>query len=247
MMPTPNSEKIEFAKSIATQLIETAPGGNWLNEFISFRSKIKQARINQFIDLLQNYFAAPSNKVYHFDLMSDEDFTDIFESVVLRVVQTKAITKIGRFKNILINQLRSNEPVCLLESFLDLTLKLHEKQIEILVEHLKLAEELGNQDILSLNNTIKLDVERDRKLMIDNKQNRFLEMQEKSDNFMKKRKAEYYNISSNEYEYFVQDLVSKSLLINSTIGGIGIRRYEVVEITSYGIEYLNFIRLDESE
>lgn len=57
-----------------------------------------------------------------------------------------------------------------------------------------------------------------------------------------RRNHDFYNISKSDYLYYVQDLISKSLLYDSGIGGIGTTPFEILSITDFGERFLEFIK-----
>jgi hypothetical protein len=238
-----NSEQKVAAQEIAKLLLSTTPAGTFLSAFIDFQGKIKQKRINQFISGLQNFFdqSVPGQK-FHFDLMSEEDFTDIFEGVLKRVAQTQSLAKHQRFKNIIINQIQGEIATEMTETFLELTLRLHDKQIAILRDLNQLITAIVGSELLGLNNTLQVQLKEEERLMQEKQPNHYTEMKEKHDRFFEKRNGSYYQMTDPEYAFFIQDLSSKSLVVDSGIGGIGINPFELVEITTFGRKYLQFIR-----
>lgn len=56
------------------------------------------------------------------------------------------------------------------------------------------------------------------------------------------RSAEYYNLNENKYQFYLQRLYSQGLLIDIGIGGIGKEPFEMMNITEFGMEFINFIK-----
>ncbi|NLV62333.1 MAG: hypothetical protein GXY12_02900, partial [Clostridiaceae bacterium] len=55
------------------------------------------------------------------------------------------------------------------------------------------------------------------------------------------RKNDYYGIDEETYKYYVQDLVSKALLIDNGMNIVGARPMDLLDITSFGHAFLGFI------
>ncbi len=151
----------ELLISVRKQILDVEPSGTgkFLNEFFDYRSRIKQNRINSFIESLQTYLQQTHyNEKIHFDLLNEEDFTDIFESVLRRVVVTKSLEKLNRFKLIITKSLIEPKEINFTESFLDLITGLHEKQIEILYCYYEIDRSLKRDGLLELNNTLRIEL-----------------------------------------------------------------------------------------
>ncbi len=74
------------------------------------------------------------------------------------------------------------------------------------------------------------------------KKNNYKEIQNRLQDFLKYRTSEFYKISQDEYLFFVQDLSAKSLLIDYGLGGIGVNPFDLMEITEYGKQFLEFTK-----
>ena len=56
-----------------------------------------------------------------------------------------------------------------------------------------------------------------------------------------RRMAEYYGISKAEFLYYKQSLASKALLIDWGVGALDVRPFEIMNITRFGEDFINFI------
>ncbi|ADU28499.1 hypothetical protein [Evansella cellulosilytica] len=197
--------------------------GTLLNEvFFDYRGRLKQQRINTFIEDLKKYLDSHVNE-RNIDMkyVRSEQFGDLFESIINRVSQNNQKDKIDRFKSVLVNQMIAPYETDYTETFLDIVSKISEKQIEILSVYRKVHEgiiknedDLMNRNLLDANHELK------------------------TSDF---RTPQYYNLDKNIYMFYVQDLVSKSLLLDDSINRFSTRPYEILEITAFGLEFLRFI------
>src|SRR5690606_3919762 len=102
--------------------------------FFEYNGRIKQKRLNHFIEILADNFTQESD--IKIENIQTEDFNDLFESVLRRVVRTKSEWKLNKFKDILINELNSpTKQIELVELYLDLISDLSEEELTILYHH----------------------------------------------------------------------------------------------------------------
>ncbi len=216
--------KKEIGISTLKGLIGAIPyAGTALNEVLfEYRSRLKQNRVNKFIEELSKYFESIDENSIDLKNIKSEQFSDLFESILLRVVNNRSETKLHYFKNILINQIKNKTNINFDETFLDLITRLNEDQINILntykkvkLNYISTNDNLENIDVLQ-GGTKKVISEF--------------------------RYHSYYNLEPATYLFYVQDLVSKSLLKDIGIGRFtDVDPYEILEITHFGLEFLDFI------
>jgi hypothetical protein len=129
----------EVLQSTVKSLFGAIPyAGTAFNEvFFDYHSRIKQNRLNNFTEILAEYFE--QHQDIQIDNIKTEHFADIFETVLKRVVQTKSKSKLKRFRTILINELKNpTEQIELVDLYLDLitTLELQQKSRQwVKVDH----------------------------------------------------------------------------------------------------------------
>jgi len=253
----------EAAISMAKSAFSTIPfAGGALNEiFFDYRSRLKQNRLNSFVELLSAFFSG------HPDIdqerLKTEEFSDLFESVIRRVLQTKSKEKHLRFRDILTRQIlypaseTENAEICL-----DLISTLDETAVCILQEHQvwgnRYAEINPKRQVLLTK--IKVDGERlnDLKRDVDAHQMQIGKLatqiklnQAKVEvynttvlNLQKFRKAEFFELTDAEYLYYKQTLYAKGLLIDKGIGTHGGNQtFHYMWLTEFGQRFLDFIRL----
>ncbi|MGW8825316.1 hypothetical protein ACWGNU_24650 [Paenibacillus lautus] len=218
----------DIVKSTGISLTKGAIGaipyvGTLLNEiFFENRGRLKQERVNRFIEELKIYISKEVNQnQFDFDYIKSEQFSDLFESIIFRISQNRSEEKLHRLKKVLVNQMTSPYETDYTETFLDIASKINEKQIEILNTHrkaeygqIKNEDKLLDRGILDANHTVEVSNFRDN---------------------------EYYKLEKAQYMFYVQDLVSKSLLLDDSINRLSTRPYTILKITAFGIEFLRFI------
>ncbi|GFZ84535.1 hypothetical protein GCM10011531_14110 [Aquaticitalea lipolytica] len=248
-------DKKEILVSSAKSIFGVIPfAGTALNElFFEYNGSIKQKRLNNFIDILSEYFA--KNSDVKIENIKTEDFNDIFESVLRRVVQTKSELKLIRFKDILITQLNNPiQEIELVELYLDLISSLSEEEISILHGHrnfdLNYEEEINNLN--KLRDELNQITEKQKRETIIINQSRYHddevrvksgieEIEDKIEPLKKLRTSEYYELSYQKFEFYKQRLFSKGLLVDNRMNRNGSFAFQNMGITEFGLEFLDFI------
>jgi hypothetical protein len=237
--------------------------GPVLNEVIfDIRGRIKQERLNRFTQMLAEYFIG--NPDFDTSILRAEDFSDLLESVLKRVIQTKSESKHKRYRNVLITQIERNfSEIDNSERYLDLISTLNEVEIFILFSHqvfdegfLLEKEELRSfkRDRESLNLQLKEEVKLSTegsandqpKVQADlsevNKKIKLLEI--KLEGFKIYEEASFYSITHNQFNYYKQNLYSKALLVDIGTGTYGHAPFANMGITEFGREFLQFLTAD---
>ena len=75
--------KKEIAEATLKSIFGAVPYvGSFLNEIVfDYRSRVKQNRLNEFIDLLSEEFSKRSHDEVDFKKMESDEFGDLFESI----------------------------------------------------------------------------------------------------------------------------------------------------------------------
>ncbi len=255
----------EIAISAAKSALSSLPWpiiGPVLNEVLfDYRSKVKQNRLNIFTEFLIAFFI--DNPEIDPQSLKTEEFSDLFESVVRRVLQTKSKEKHARFRNILIRQIRQPyQDIENAETYLDLIGALNETAIWILREHLEFTEAYevidpirkvvisrttsGQEKINKMPGNTQEEQEKREivktELKIDQE---VVEQYNKQITGLQEfRKAMHYNISESEYLYYKQTLYAKGLLIDKGLGG-GMGNnppFQWMWITEFGRKFIEFLK-----
>jgi hypothetical protein len=228
-------DKKEIRVSVLKSIFSVIPyGGAALDElFFEYNGRIKQNRLNRFTEILAENFTI--NTPINIENIKTEDFNDLFESVLRRVVQTKSELKLLRFKDILIKELNCpSENVELIDHYLDLISNLTEEEIKIMYNHrfftISYEEEIDEMNSLKDNlNTLEQQMKNETIIINESKFRKpYNEVKIKYDkkkeyilSFAKYKKAEFYGLSENKFMFYKQRLFSKGLLIDNRMNRIG--------------------------
>ncbi|MEM7106437.1 MAG: hypothetical protein AAF502_25135 [Bacteroidota bacterium] len=261
---SPQNEFQEKGSTALRALIEAIPyvGGS-INTMIDHRNRVKQKRLNHFVELLRQYFEGQKEDRIKLHVLDTEEFGDLFESVISRVVKTKSEEKLNRFKNILVNQLSESQKFDFSETYLDLVFFLSDKQIEILILHAMIPEKVSSyyEEIPNLRNEIETlngVLFKEKQLKENGKANDYDLIQKsihrkkkvlskkinRTEEVKKARSPETYQIEETEYNILVQDLVGKSLLMDLGASLERVNPFEVLAITDFGLDFLNFVQVN---
>jgi hypothetical protein len=252
-------EKKEITVSVLKSIFGVIPyGGAALDELLfEYNGRLKQNRLNRFVEILAENFT--KNAVINIENIKTEDFNDLFESVLRRVVQTKSELKLLRFKDILIKELNCpSENVELIDHYLDLISNLTEEEIKILYNHryftIEYEEEIDEMNLLK-DNLTSLEQQLKKESMIMNESKfrkphdevkiKYEKKKEYILSFAKYKKAEFYDLSENKFMFYKQRLFSKGLLIDNMMNRIGNLPFGHMGITEFGNEFIDFIKNSE--
>ncbi|WP_138435154.1 hypothetical protein [Winogradskyella algicola] len=253
----------EYGISTLKGMVGAIPfAGTFLNE-VAFeaRSRIKQERVNRFIEEFSEYMNEHSDGEDNFDTLNTEQIGDIFEEIVISVSKTSAEHKRNVFKSILHNQLYSDE-IDTDETlrFINITNELTNNQFKILTAFSSLSDNVLKYkvQIIELQDETKklkekiLDLQ--EKYSGDGTTTKKLkERLSKIPRLIKKRELALKsgNINPNYHTTFdltrevyiseVQDLISKGLLFDFALRTQLIDPFVHFGMTSLGRSYMNYI------
>ena len=223
---------------------------------------IKKTRADQFLIEFSEFLKTFIGDQETLSKINNYDFLDLLDSVIRRVVNNKSEVKKERFKKILKNQILNPRKSDLTETYLDIIEKINETQIKILKCHLEIKYSDYDNLTTMINSNKKYEKELEsllkkelklneagaanshnvvKKDLTDIKQKR-TERENKLRIINYKRYSSYYKISDADYFFYVQDLISKSLLYDTGIGRYGYQPFNILSITSFGERFLNFIK-----
>lgn len=256
----------DYQKELITSTLKTTISlipiyGGIINEIVfEYSGRLKQKRLNQFTELLIDYINE-SNIETNLDNIDKDDFTDVLESILLKVTRTKSLDKLKHYRDLLFHCIETKTwDIENTERFLDLIYNLKEYEIIILNNHLnfddqydsliqtleeKIEERYSLENILKNESTLKEDGfanNYDRYLKeIEIINNEIKKMESYKLQLSKNREAYFYNLNEEEFLYSKQKLYSLGLLIDSGIGAIDVEPFEIMSITSFGKRFINFI------
>lgn len=253
------SNKKEILISIGKSVLGAIPyGGTAFNELIfEYSGTIKQKRLNRFVEILAENFTEDSG--INIENIKTEDFHDLFEAVLQRVVRTKSDSKLKRFKDILIRQLNHpSEHSELNDHYLDLISNLTEEEISILYNHRHFTMEYEEKvdemnrhksNLGALENQMKKEsiVIGQSKFQqpFDSLTVTYNKCKKYIDSFSKYKNAEFYGLTENVFVFYKQRLFAKGLLIDDRMKRIGNLPFSHMGITEFGVEFIDFIKNSE--
>jgi len=222
--------------------------GPVLTEFFEFRGKLKQNRLHAFIELLENYFS--NHAGINLENFQTEEFGDLFESVLKRVVLTQSSEKMRMFKDIIVNQIENPlQKVADIEIYLDLVSELSEMEIKILSEYRQFAKkfqpEINHMNHLEHKLSL-LEKRIDKSSPSYNSelailQAEFRNKRKELSSLQNVYKPDHFGITQDQFLFYKQRLFSKALLIDTSIGSIGGKAFKTMAITQFGIQFIDYI------
>lgn len=245
------SNKTEIKNSVLRTLLNSISIpvlGPVLTEFFEFRGKIKQNRLNQFVELLENYFS--NHAGVNLESFQTVEFGDLFESVLKRVVMTESADKMRMFKDIIVNQIEfPSTPINESELYLDLISELAETEIKILFEYRQFIKKFQPEvdELLHLKNQLEsLRNKIDKSPDSYNSELLSLETEvgakRKALNTLQNLyKHDHFGVSNDQFLFYKQRLFSKALLVDNGIGSIGGVPFKTMGITQFGIQFIDYV------
>lgn len=260
-MNTTSEERKEIALLGIRHLLTLFPVvGSLLNDvFFQYRSNIKQARVNKFVESLEQQIAS-------LDIdprtLQTEASVDLFETIFRKVADNRSEEKREGLKNILVHGLQHQGEVEYCELFADLLLSIHSKELEVLAAHepyllngkgpltrkQEIEEELDQRSRAMTKradpvthlfmNTIDLRTARSVDIMLAD----LAETKELLEQYRQMCVPERFGMSEDELKFFLQNLLSKGLLRDDGVGSIGVDPNEIMSITHFGLKFLQFIK-----
>jgi|BioPla2DNA2_1021312.scaffolds.fasta_scaffold08653_3 hypothetical protein len=213
-----------LGSSFGEALLSRTPGVGLLSDtFFRYRDRIKQERMYSLLEELKKNIDAMDPRGFNLEYLRSEEFSDILESILWRVVNTASEEKVHRFKMILLNEMKHTYESDFKETFLDIAFRINEDQILILnhFREVKGSEPESNPE----RGVIKSEDAGDEGARAS-----------------LNRKRDLLGFDESKYLFYVQDLVSKSLLYDEYVGVFGgAKPYTNLRITPFGEEFLGFI------
>lgn len=248
-----NTGKPEIKNELYTMFLKTLAstfiGPSLTDAVFDLRDKLKQKRVNEFVESIATYFG--SEKLRNIDerRLATEAFSDIMENVLVKVSKTRSIAKIALFKQVLIDHIVSDTTADMTEMYLEIIDKITEKQLLILkglsqTPTARFADLYEKMHHLQTEiNTMMAETRRKVDYIKDDSQmiGRML------------RTWEYnaydpatYNCEPSEFKYLIQDLFNKGL-IKDKGATFGAEPFVLVEINEMGIAILDFLKHDTAK
>ncbi|RYE13945.1 MAG: hypothetical protein EOP45_20415 [Sphingobacteriaceae bacterium] len=259
-------EKMEkYSKEIDVAVLRSMFGaipvvGGALNEVIfDIRGRVKQERLNRFIELLSEFFT--NRPDFDAENLKSEDFGDLFEEVLRKVVQTKSSAKHKRYRDVLVNGIETSVfDIDNSSRFLDLISSLEEVEVIILSSYAKYGNELFQvmeefdslrENVSSLNQQMREELKLSAAGSANDKTKVMQELSLAKDRMriLEKKKSDlvsftdcgYYSLNEGKFIFYKQSLCSKALLVDVGAKKFDYQPYRDVEITTFGIEFVSFL------
>lgn len=231
-----NNNAKEILTGLAKGSLSLIPcAGGYLNEiFFDIRGRIVQDRINNFVNSFIEHLKKLGITIDE-EVLTSENFNDMYISIIRYVIETKSQFKLNIFKSILESSLTVSYESDFKETFLELVNKLDYMEFEIL-NMFKDTGRAGSMDIQQgYGGCIS-------SLTTKSCKNEIIKRIKKSNPLISTLDAE------NKYEFYICDLISKSLLVDiksvgNTYGDLQRKGLTDLYITAFGKEFLRFIRM----
>jgi hypothetical protein len=246
-------QKTELINSIAKTIFSNIPfvGGLLTEVIFDFRGRVKQDRINNFALLLSEYFG--HNPIENTEVITSEDFGDLFESVLTRVMLTKSQEKYLHFRDIVVNYIEQPYPDADdTELFLDLVSQLNETALIILKSHLVFDAEfefkrerrdrLYNEVAWSKSNDKFMSLIYAKPSSIAGHLQTVNELDREFKKLNEVRSEAFYEISEEKFLFYKQILFAKGLFTDKGVdGAISFHPFQNMVVTEFGRKFLSFI------
>ena len=210
----------QFGMAFLEATLSRTPVGIVTDAIFGYRTRVKMERAQKFMGgFLEDIKSSDPDKI-DWEYLLSEEFLDSFYSVLRRVVNTASEEKIRRFKKILLNEATRPYKSDFKETFLDIAFRINEDQIQILKHFWNVKDDCESED---------------------NSEQRVVDGEGAEASL--KCKANLLGFDEAMYLFYVQDLISKSLLLDEAIALFGGRTkpYINLRITPFGEEFLRFI------
>jgi hypothetical protein len=205
-------------KQIAVTAARSAFGavpwiGSALNEVLfEHRSRIKQQRFEEFVAGMEADLSRLDESAINKDYLHSEEFSDLLESVVVRVVQSGDSARRARLREFLVAQMRAPAPASDQELFLDIAAEITEKELEILQAYAEASKRPRAEDE---------PIEQPKKGAF--------------------REAWNYGLEERQYLFHVQKLISRGLMYDDGLGRWSTPAMKFFEISELGLAFLSYV------
>ncbi len=198
--------------------------------FLKFNDEVKQRNLLAFVEELKNFIEKNKkelNEHKEFLTKSEEEkerLEEIFFFIIEKVQQIKSRKKREIFARILVKEFTSSVKSDFSKVFLEIISQIDEKEVEILGKLREIKKEATKEN---------------------GKLNEDEYLKEIHDIFNNSK--EVFKITKELYKFYIQDLISKSLVIDESMNRFSTRPLEFVKITDFGMNFLNYIEDKEEE
>jgi hypothetical protein len=269
-MSDSNNSKVisEGRLSVLKGLIGAIPyAGTAINEVLfEARGRLKQERVNSFIEEFSAYLNKFKEDDLNIDQIKSEEFGDLFEELLVAISKTRSIEKRKAFRNLLVNQLLSPNPIDYSLLILEITSSLQEAQIPIIIKICEdyesgyveykgkligLKKELTQQEkelngsrfgYFSEEDSYVVDSKRDITTEISSIKSKIKNFEESVLEYNEPYLAKTYGCEKYEFQFLIQDLVNKGLLVDYGMK-YNANPFDLVEITGLGMDLVDSLKV----
>lgn len=252
-------EIIDSVGKISLKLL--GPLGSIMEEMMyGYGSRVRAKRLTNFFEKLKGYLETKSDTQF-IEKLSNEDFYDVFESVIKKASKTRSEYKLNRLRDIVIKQIENPVPdIDKTEIFIELVDQTTEVELKIMMAYQEYYALMGsyNFNLMAADNELSRLAEalkREKILKDTGKANnynwtsdRFHDMANRKlktiktiDELKKTLDFKAFGIDSSTFVYYKQSLISKGLMYDN---GVGKNDYEplflliLTELSGEFMEYL---------
>lgn len=239
------------------------PGAHVIEGFWNYRNGLKQKRLMDFVAGLKTMFEEEIGKSAETFNFENEDFIDVFDSIMLKVQSTKSELKLKHFQRILLNSALGKTEMA--DVFLDITMSLNDMQIKM-IEYYSLdkadQDELNQKRETAIRKKIEaekfaneLNIKAQNGNILPNESianAEFKVMQSTRDLIEIETIIGYQKsfdeqkplgLSMEEFDFFRQSLISKAILKEDLVPVLG-GNVPITSISQLGKNYLEFVKND---
>ena len=252
---------IAGATATVTDPVIGAGLGSLLGQFFALRGKLKMNRATSFIIELGKYMESIDGD-FDWKNADREDFQDIMENIMTRAVKTNSIKKLERYKLLAANQIIEPKPYDYISRYIDLTEKLSDKQMSILIgyveseeEFVAVQDELGSlynqkerysQTIEKLLTNVKVSQLAKYKKDIQKLDGEIVTVQNRFNQLRRLRNREFNEMEDGEFNFMLFDLRTLGLIYNPAQGRASdTGEFSGFRCTPLAFAYLKFLKLSE--
>lgn len=216
------------AKAIVKAIVSGIPfAGASLATLMEIPGNIEQIRINKFIIGLVEILNFERDPI-DLSRFRSEDAAVRFCKIVKTGALVESEDKIKRFQKILLGEMKGSYISEFFDTFLQITASSNDTHIMILMAHLR-GEGAIQEVIKQITPRGTID-------------GGDLEEADQENPDLPFHSCEFYSLDHKQHLYYVQDLISKSLLYDEGINRIEYPPFRFTRITAFGEEYLTYLR-----
>lgn len=215
-----------ISEGVINAILSFIPAGPLLSGFLNYRNNLKQKRILDFSESVKKALEEIDGKELHASNFETEDFVDVIEAVYMRVINTRSVYKLERFRNIIVNQII-------------------EQRIEtpMFNKYIQLLDQLDDAQIVILDTFRNWEGKKIISIAVAYLGNEHVIFPGAHVLEQLSKKLER-NVTLSEAEYYMNELVSLGLIQNITISITAVGKnspHNNYQISSIGKSFLKFI------